>query len=477
MIALSVDIGGTSSKIAFITDKGDILWRYSIPTENNPNPDEMVHQISSVIKEAMKNDQTLKPVALGVGCPGIISSSQGICGFSNNLGWRNVNVKALFQKELGLETFIDNDANVALLGEVGFGVGKCYKNLVLLTLGTGVGSGIYIDGKLYSGTGNEGAELGHTLLYKDGLPCSCGRNGCLEAYVSVKALKQQTAKAMEEHPDSLIWKICPSINKVKGETVFRAVEQGDKVAKDVLNQYISYLGEGCINIINAFRPEAIILSGGLSKEGEGLRKPLTDYLTKRKGIGEDYAHSPEILVSTLGADMGIFGGAALVFEHHKSDDFSKKGTGYVANLIRKTGYMPLVVAYSVMLVLNDKNEVLMEERSDDHFFDFPGGSIEFNEKAEDAAKRELFEETGLEAGPIEVFGIYSGPVTYYRYWDGHTISGVDIVYLTRSVSGVPEAQKEEVKSFSYYPLSAIPLKLSPRNKQIISDLIARLESK
>lgn len=478
MIALAVDIGVSSTKISFITDKGEELFHTSLAHDASLSPNEMVASIASLSQKAMEEHPEFAPVGLGVGCPGLVDSGRGVCIYSANLKWKDVDLLSLFKKELGLDTYIDNDANAAVLGEVHFGVGKCYKNIVLLTLGTGVGSGIYLDGKLYGGDMNMGAELGHTSLKAGGLQCSCGRKGCLEAYVSIPALKKRTFQAMENHPTSLMWKLASSLKEVKGETPFRASDMGDEAAKQVIEEYISDLGEGCLNIINTFHPEAIILSGGLSKEGEKLRQPLDDYLSsKREELGESIYPKTKVLISTFGPEMGVFGAASLVYEHHKSNDFSKKGTGYVANLIRKTGYMPLVIAYSVMIVLNDKDEVLLEERSDDHFFDFPGGSIEFNETAEEAAKRELFEETGLKANSIELFSVYSGPLTFYRYWDGHTVSGVDLVYLTRDVSGSRKPQEEEVKAFGYYSLDNVPEKMSPRNKKIISDLKDRLEKK
>lgn len=475
MIALGIDIGGSSTKIAFISDTGEVLYRDAIIFDKKKTASETIKDITSLVKSVISKKPELKPIGVGVGCPGSINNEEGVCDYSNNLGWENVPLASLFSSELGLETYIDNDANAALLGEVRFGVGKCYKNVILLTLGTGVGSGLYLDGHIYRGAKGKGAELGHTLLVKDGELCSCGRKGCLEAYASVTALKRMCKEAMKKHPDSLLWKEAKSLDGVRGQTAFYAAQKGDKIAQSVIDEYIANLGEGCLNFINAFRPEAIILSGGVSKEGEYLRKPLDEYLAKHGyGFGGKYAPKPEILISSLGANMGIFGAASLVFEHHKNDSFAKKGTGYVANLIRKTGYMPLVIAYSVLLVLNSKNEILLEERNDDHFYDFPGGSIEFNEEAEMAARRELKEETGYEAGEVSLFNIYSGPLTYYRYWDGHIVSGVDIVYLTKEVKGTPLPQKEEVKKFAYYPLDNLPSKMSPRNKQIIIDLKKKL---
>jgi len=151
--------------------------------------------------------------------------------------------------------------------------------------------------------------------------------------------------------------------------------------------------------------------------------------------------------------------------------------GYISDIRKKVGPMPLVAAFSVMVVFDEEKKILLEERSDDGYWDFPGGSIEFNEKAEDAAKRELFEETGLRAKRFKLFGIYSGPLTYYKYQNGDEVSGVDIVYLCQEVEGTLLAQKEEVSKLAWFDLKEAPSKMSPRNHQIVSDLIKKAKGR
>ena len=224
-----------------------------------------------------------------------------------------------FQKAVPLPVCIENDANAALLGDVLFGVGKNYKNIIFITLGTGVGGGIYINGQIYSGNEGKGAELGHSLLELDGRECTCGRKGCLEAYASAGALCRDGVKAMMAHKDSLLWKMCPNPDEMNARYLFEAEEQGDPTAIEVMKNYYHYLGEGCINFINIFRPEAMIFSGGLTKQGEKFGNRIRDYLEERDyGFGGKVSPKVDILVSKLGSDAGIYGAAALIYQKRKN---------------------------------------------------------------------------------------------------------------------------------------------------------------
>nr|MCR5514032.1 ROK family protein [Bacilli bacterium] len=248
---------------------------------------------------------------IGIGCPGSINSRSGICCFSGNLGWNNAPVAEMIRQATGLPTKVTNDANAAMLGEAKFGVGKQYNNLVLLTLGTGVGGGLFLDGKLYEGNEGKGTELGHMVIERGGRQCTCGLKGCLEAYASVTALISDTKKAMKKDKDSKMWDFVKGdIKKVDGRTSFECAKKGDKTALKVVDDYEEYLTLGIINFCNIFRPEAVILSGGLSNQ----RKYLTDAVEK-KLAAKDYGfkRTPEVkvLVSALGSDAGIVGAAAL----------------------------------------------------------------------------------------------------------------------------------------------------------------------
>lgn len=311
--ALGIDIGGTSIKAAFVLENGTMVDPFSLPIDKSLDQKGMLNALLSVAEGKLKAHPDC--VGVGIGCPGAINPKKGSCDYSNNLGWKNFPVSDLVEKGLGLPCSIDNDANAALLGEVYFGVGKSYRNIVFLTLGTGVGSGLFINGEIYSGNEGKGAELGHTILELNGRLCTCGRRGCLEAYASASALCRDGAKAMKEHPESILWSLCKNPDEMNAKYLFDAERMGDETSKKVLDAYFYYLGEGCLNFINAFRPEALILGGGLAKQGPTFAKRLDDYLRQRGyGFGGTISPKVDVLVSSLGSDAGIYGAAALALE-------------------------------------------------------------------------------------------------------------------------------------------------------------------
>ena len=223
--------------------------------------------------------------------------------------WDSVPLGERMQKLTGYPTRVCNDANAAALGEAKYGAGKAYQNSVFITIGTGIGSGIIIDGRLYEGNQSKGAEIGHVVIKSGGEPCTCGRRGCFEAYSSATALIRDTTRAMLKDPDSKLWTVCPDIDKVNGKTVFDAMLMDDKTAQGVFDNYIRMLGEGLVNIINALRPEAIILGGGVCAQGDGLRVPLKKYIAKYA-----FGEGPHVglHIASLKNDAGIIGAAALV---------------------------------------------------------------------------------------------------------------------------------------------------------------------
>jgi glucokinase len=264
--------------------------------------------LSFINENKMQNNEI---VGLGIGCPGAIDSENGVIDYSNNLKWSDVPIKEILEKITGLKVKITNDANAAALGEAYFGAGKEASSVILLTLGTGVGGGIIINGKVYEGNQGKGAELGHTIIEINGRPCTCGRKGCLEAYASATALISDTKEIMKKNPDSLMWKLVNyDIDLVNGKTPFTAKLQGDTYANEVINQYINYLGEGILNFCNIFRPEIIVLSGGIAQQGKDLLDPLISHCEKN-----DYGFkgTPKVKITTakLGYDSGIIGSASL----------------------------------------------------------------------------------------------------------------------------------------------------------------------
>ena len=314
MIAIGIDIGGMSIKGAAVDSNGRVYEKFSLPFIKGEPGEVTIHKLAEIVKEYIAAQKLESKIAgIGIGCPGTLDVEKGIVNYSNNLGWNELPVADIMRETLPYPVRLTNDANAASLGEARFGAGKSYETIIMLTLGTGVGGGIIINGKLFEGNEGKGGELGHTVIAVDGEPCTCGRKGCFEAYASATALIRETKKAMISNRRSLMWKIAPDIELVGGRVVFEAVAQGDKVAKQVLDNYIKYLGEGILNYCNIFRPNVIVLSGGIANAGAPLFDPLNEYI-KERNYG--YKATPEVKVvpAELGYDSGKIGAAALFFE-------------------------------------------------------------------------------------------------------------------------------------------------------------------
>ena len=314
MIAIGIDIGGMSIKGAAVDSNGRVYEKFSMPFIKGEPGEVTIRKLAEIVKEYITaNGLEDKVVGIGLGSPGTLDVKNGIVNYANNLGWENLHVADIFHEILPYPVRLTNDANAASLGEAKYGAGKSYNNIIMLTLGTGVGGGIIINGKLYEGNEGKGAELGHSVIVVDGEQCTCGRKGCLETYASATALIRETKKAMHSNKRSLMWKVCPDIDLVGGKVPFEAAKQGDKVAIDVLDNYIKYLGEGILNFCNIFRPNVIVLSGGIANAGDYLFERVNQYI-KDRNYG--YKMTPEVKVvpAELGYDSGKIGAAALFFE-------------------------------------------------------------------------------------------------------------------------------------------------------------------
>ena len=308
MYQIGIDIGGTSIKAGLVSDGRIISWK-SVPTDTDAGADKIIGDIAQMVN-ALKDDAGDKIITgVGIGCPGAVNSCTGMVDHAYNLKWDYVPLGERMQKLTGYPTRVCNDANAAALGEAKYGAGKAYQNSVFITIGTGIGSGIIIDGRLYEGNQSKGAEIGHVVIKSGGEPCTCGRRGCFEAYSSATALIRDTTRAMLKDPDSKLWTVCPDIDKVNGKTVFDAMLMDDKTAQGVFDNYIRMLGEGLVNIINALRPEAIILGGGVCAQGDVLLVPLKKYIAKYA-----FGEGPHVglHIASLKHDAGILGAAALV---------------------------------------------------------------------------------------------------------------------------------------------------------------------
>lgn len=312
-VNIGVDIGGMSLKAGLVNKEGKILYKEIIKTDVNKGDKyflECLHTlIANLIKYAKNN--SLKVNGIGLGVPGIVNNDLKTMEYAPNLKIENLSLKDAL-KDFDLPFSLSNDANCAALAEQKFGIAKGYKNVILLTLGTGVGGGIVIDNNLFEGTSGQGAELGHMVIRLNGRKCGCGRKGCFEAYASASALLRLTKEEMKKNPHSLMWEYTDfNLNNVNGLTSFECAKKGDFSANNVVNKYVYYLGEGILNFCNIFRPEVVVLGGGVSNQKEFLISKVKKYLEENH-YGFKKTRSVDVLIASLGNDAGIIGAASLI---------------------------------------------------------------------------------------------------------------------------------------------------------------------
>ncbi len=309
---LGVDIGGMSIKAGLVDDNYKIVATDTVTTNVKGTDREIVTDIAMLCKKILKdNGLTEKDIPwIGLGCPGTPDNDRGLLVYANNIPFNNTPMRAIIQEHIDLPVYIENDANCAALGEVYAGCAAGLSSAVVLTIGTGLGGGIIIDKRIYSGFNFSGGELGHVLLVLDGDPCTCGRKGCLEAYASATGLIRQTKHAMIDYPDSYLNVITGGdVNKVDGKTAWEAMRHGDAVGTQVVQTFIKYLAAGVADFINIFAPEVIIIGGAMAKEGEALLQPIRDYVDS---ISYNRAEKKtRIIGAALGNSAGIIGAAVL----------------------------------------------------------------------------------------------------------------------------------------------------------------------
>lgn len=304
---MGLDVGGTFVKGIIIDEKGKIVCENSVPTVTGEGLADCIETLAETL--VLNSGEVFSSIkGAGVGCPGLIDSTRGEVVFAGNMNLKNYPLQKLLEEKLNIPVKICNDANAAALGEARFGAGKGYKDSVLITLGTGVGGGIVIGGKLFEGYKSAGAEIGHMVIEHGGAKCTCGRRGCFEAYCSARALTARTKWAMEEDTSSAMWNTYTH-DTADGRTAFEYMDT-DRTAKQVVNWYLKYLGCGVANIANIFRPQIIMIGGGVAAQGTRLSIPLQDMLNKEIFAGTDYA-PVKVECATLGNKAGAFGAAAL----------------------------------------------------------------------------------------------------------------------------------------------------------------------
>lgn len=313
MYYIGIDLGGTNIAIGIVDEEGRILHKDSVPTMKEREWEAIVADLIALTEKVIMDSKIdmEKIKSIGMGCPGITDNDKGMIVYAANLPFRNSPVREMFAKKIPLPLYFDNDANVAGLAESMIGAARGTKHSITVTLGTGVGGGVVVDGKVYSGFNGGASELGHMVVRIDGHQCGCGRKGCLEAYASATALIRLSRAAAEANPSSIMNRLVDGdLTKINGKTAFDAKSQGDHVGAAVVEEYIMYLAEGLANLINIFQPEVIVIGGGVSKQGEVLLKPLREAVYRR-AFGTGIIPQTSIVAAKMGNDAGIVGAAML----------------------------------------------------------------------------------------------------------------------------------------------------------------------
>ena len=314
MYYLGIDLGGTNIAAGIVNEQYQIIARAKRPTRVNCGDEAMTEQLALAALEALgAAGLAVEDVPwIGVGSPGSIDSKNGVVCFAGNLGLREYQMAKLLGERLRAKVIVENDANAAAFGEYKAGALKGADNGIAVTLGTGIGGGIILNGKIYTGCNGAAGELGHIVIEMDGRPCTCGRHGCWEAYASATGLILTTKEAMQDaDKSSPIWQICGGdLDKVDGRTAFDAMRAGDPVGKQVVDTYIKHLGTGLADVINILQPSTICIGGGISHEGETLLAPLRAFV-RQEAFEVPGGMLPEIRAAELGNDAGIIGAALL----------------------------------------------------------------------------------------------------------------------------------------------------------------------
>ena len=318
MYYIGVDLGGTNIAVGVVNEKFEILKKGSVPTNAEREADEIIRDMAQLsLKLLGECGLTAADVEYaGISTPGTAVRETGVVIYANNLPFLNYPLAAKLSEFSGIKrVLIENDANAAAKAEAVAGAARGAKFSVMITLGTGVGGGIVIDGDIYSGFNSAGAELGHMVIEKDGRPCSCGRKGCWEAYSSATGLINMTKDKILECrkkgiETSMEEAIGGDISKVGGRTAFSAAKAGDKVAAEVVDDYIDYLACGLTNVVRIFHPDVLSIGGGIANERDNLLIPLRERVTEMMHMPEGF-ELPELKIAEMGNDAGIIGAATL----------------------------------------------------------------------------------------------------------------------------------------------------------------------
>lgn len=312
MYYLGIDLGGTNIAAGVVDSDARLIAKASRKTQVLLGPEGICRQMAEAAGEAMEKAGVSERdvCGIGVGTPGTVERDSGIVRFSSNLNFKDVNLRELMERQTGKPVRVENDANAAAYGEYRAGVLKGAKNAIAITLGTGIGSGILIGGKIYAASNSAGGEFGHTVIAFGGRPCPSGRCGCWETYASATGLILTTKEMMREGSrDSLLWQLADgNLENVNSRMAFTAMRAGDALGKAVVDRYIAHLGCGLVNCINIFQPDILCIGGGVSGEGEALLRPLMEYVDKEANP-MNVGNKTLLCLAKLGNDAGIIGAA------------------------------------------------------------------------------------------------------------------------------------------------------------------------
>ena len=317
MHTIGVDLGGTNIAVGLCDEGLKIIDKESVPTYADRDGELIVKDMAELVKKIIaRNSLSLSDIEyVGIASPGIVNTDDGIIEYASNLPFIDFPIANVFKKYLPTKVIVANDANAAALGEALAGSAKGAKSSVMITLGTGVGGGVIIDGKIFAGGLNyAGAELGHTVIAAGGRQCSCGRLGCWEAYSSATALTKMTKEKMTELKlkgiPSLLFSESEKEGKISAKTAFEAMKNGDEAGRELIDKYIFYLAAGVTNMINIFQPEVLSIGGGVCNQRENLTAPLLKIVNKEQYTRNNKIKT-KVVTAALGNDAGIIGAAGL----------------------------------------------------------------------------------------------------------------------------------------------------------------------
>ena len=312
---IGIDLGGTNIKGMIMNETLQAIISKSTPTPQNKTPESIFFIIINLIESMVAESEIdmVDVLGIGLGVPGLIDSRNNFVLNAANLNWTNVDAGQYIQGYFNKPVYMENDGNINALGEMYFGAGRGFRNILLLTLGTGLGSGFIIEGNILHGVSHVAAEAGHMIVESDGARCSCGKRGCFESCCSATALTRYACEAVKQNPDSLILQYASgNLESITGEMISKAWDEDDVAAKQVIEVFARKLSIGLVNLINLFNPEIIIISGGVSQLGERLLGPT------RYHVENSLMHPVQhcmIVTGEMGIDAGVMGACYLVASH------------------------------------------------------------------------------------------------------------------------------------------------------------------